>query len=297
MEDPKGLIEFLQTYSNEKTCIDQLVKDRWGAEVTCPLCGTINTKLYTLASGKLKCASCRQTFSARVGTIFEDSKIHLQKWFLAIYLATSLKKGISSVQVSKYLGITQKSAWFMLQRIRHAIFSDDSRDLEGEVEIDETYIGGKVSNHTNKKEELKEVVFGMVERDGEVRIKHVKSSGFRTLMPEIEKTIAAGNTIYSDQWRAYMSLNRRGYNHQTVNHGNKEYVVGKIYTQNIENIWSQLKRSIYGVYHQVSPKHLQLYCNEVEYRYNTRKLSDLQRFHRWFGLIVGKRLEYKDLTR
>jgi len=295
MEDPKGLIEFLQTYSTEQACIDQLVIDRWGEAVTCPLCGTIDVKLYKLANGKLKCASCRQAFSVRVGTIFEDSKVPLQKWFLAIYLATSLKKGISSVQLSKYLVITQKSSWFMLQRIRHAIFDDGSRELVGEVEIDETYVGGKSGNHIYKKFGMKQVVFGMVERQGEVRIIHVKSSGVRSLMPQIEKNIAPGNTIYSDQLQAYKTLDRRGFNHSVVNHSVHEYVVGRSYTQNIENIWSQLKRSIYGVYHQVSPKHLQLYCNEVEYRYNTRKLSDIQRFHKWFGLIIGKQLRYEKL--
>lgn len=294
MNSPRNLIQFYKQFATEQDCIDYLVKERWGKNTTCPRCGIMKAKLYKLANGKLKCAACRQAFSVRVGTIFEDSKIPLQQWFLAVYLATSLKKGISSVQLAKYLDITQKSAWFMLQRIRYAVSADDDK-LTGEVEIDETYMGGKSINRAFQSPKPKATVFGMVERDGSAKIEHVKSSGARVLLPAIKDGVQRGSMIYSDQWQAYKTLPYRGYQHATVNHQERQYVVGRIYTQNIENVWSQLKRSVYGIYHHVSIKHLQLYCNETAYRYNTRKMNDGERFNDWFRFADGKRLSYASL--
>lgn len=295
MKNPSNLLEFYKEFATEQDCIDYLVRERWGDEVTCPRCGLMNTKLYKLATGKLKCAACRQVFSVRVGTIFEDSKLPLQQWFLAVYLATSLKKGISSVQLSKYLDITQKSAWFMLQRIRYAV-SSDGEPLTGEIEVDETYPGGKSENRAFREPKRKPVVFGMVERGGRAKIQHVKSSGARVLLPEIGEGVTSGSTIYSDGWQAYKTLSRRGYEHHTVDHHAHQYVVGRIYTQNIENVWSQLKRSVYGIYHHVSEKHLQLYCNETTYRYNTREMNDGERFKDWFRFAASKRLKYESLV-
>ncbi len=294
MPKTTSFIDFYNRFATEQICRDYLENARWGDKLTCPRCGSF--KAYKFADGRLfKCGDCRKQFTVRVGTIFEDSKLPLQKWFLAVYLATSLKKGISSVQLSKYLGITQKSAWFVLHRIRYAVETGNGDLLSGEVEIDETYMGGKSGNHIYKPVvRNKPVVFGMVERGGNVKIKHVKSSGARVLLPEIQVNIERGSVIYSDQWQAYKTLNSRGYTHDVVNHSEHEYVVGRIYTQNIENIWSQLKRSVYGVYHQISPKHLQKYCSEVEYRYNTREMSDLERFEAWFPR-ANKRLTYKGL--
>ncbi|MEI7689687.1 MAG: IS1595 family transposase [Candidatus Saccharibacteria bacterium] len=293
MTKTTSLIDFYNRFNSEQVCRDYLEKSRWGEKVVCPHCGSYKT--YKFTDGRLfKCGDCRKQFTVRVGTIFEDSKIPLQKWFLAVYLGTSLKKGISSVQLSKYLGITQKTAWFMLQRIRYAIETSDSDLLSGEVEIDETYVGGKSKNRAYAPVKTKSVVFGMVERQGNVRIKHVKSSGARILLPAIQSNIAKGSTVYSDQWQAYKTLYRRGYDHNVVNHSINEYVVGRNYTQNIENVWSQLKRCVYGVYHQISPKHLQKYCSEVEYRYNTRKMTDSERFDTWF-LRINNKLQYKEL--
>jgi transposase-like protein len=186
MKQISSLIDFYNRFDSEQVCRDYLEKSRWDDSISCPHCGSYKT--YKFTNGRLfKCGDCRKQFTVRVGTIFEDSKIPLQKWFLAIYLATSLKKGISSVQLSKYLGITQKTAWFMLQRIRYAIETGDSKSLSGEVEIDETYVGGKSKNRAYAPVKTKSVVFGMVERQGNVRIKHVKSSGARILLPTIQK--------------------------------------------------------------------------------------------------------------
>ena len=295
MATVSSIIDFYSTFSDEQVCRDYLAQARWEDEPVCPHCGSYKT--YKFKDGRLfKCGDCRKQFTVRVGTIFEDSKISLQKWFLAIYLATSLKKGISSVQLAKYLGITQKSAWFMLQRIRYAIETGSYDKLDGEVEVDETYVGGSDKNRAYAKPKSKAIVFGMVERDGHARLHHVKSAGARVLHPAIDKGIEQGATVYTDQAQVYKTLNRRGYEHYSINHGKQQYAVGKIYTQNIENVWSQLKRSVYGVYHHVSWKHLQKYCSETEYRYNTRKMSDFERFDYWFRNI-DSRLSYGELIR
>jgi len=295
MPKTTSFIDFYNRFATEQICRDYLEQARWGDKHTCPRCGSY--KAYKFSDGRLfKCGDCRKQFTVRVGTIFEDSKLPLQKWFLAVYLATSLKKGISSVQLAKYLGITQKSAWFMLHRIRYAIEVGNGDLLSGDVEVDETYIGGASANRAFQPVKTKEVVFGMVERKGNVKIQHVKSSGARVLLPAIQNNVKRESTIYSDQWQAYKTLGRRGYDHNVVNHSVHQYVVGNNYTQNIENVWSQLKRSVYGVYHQISPKHLQKYCSETEYRYNTRKMSDLERFEAWFPRANVK-LTYKGLIR
>lgn len=195
----------------------------------------------------------------------------LTKWFLAIYLATSLKKGISSVQLAKYAGVTQTTSWFMLQRIRFALEENNGDILGGEVEIDETYVAGKGDTR-------KSIVFGAIERGGRIKLSHVQSSGSRVLLPKIRDEIQRGSTIYSDKWQAYPTLRWRGYKHYTVNHSQMQFVSGVIHTQNIEGAWSHFKRSLIGVYHQVSVKHLQKYCSEFEYRYNTRHMKDYERF-------------------
>ncbi len=287
-----NLIDFQKEFPTEESCLRYLEEQRWSDGRYCPHCGSFET--YKFKDGKLfKCSDCHKQFTVKVGTIFSDSHVPLQKWFYAIYLSTSLKKGISSIQLSKYIGITQKSAWFMLQRIRYGLQASGRDDLLGDtVEIDETYIGGKQKNGSLSD---KAVVFGAVERQGRARLKHVKSSGARVLLPEISKTVKSGTTIYSDQLGSYKSLKRLGYIHDSVNHSLLEFGRGEVHTNTIEGAWNHFKLGLKAIYLGVSVKHLQLYCNEFEYRYNTRQLNDYERFNNWFNCINGKRLTYKKL--
>lgn len=287
-----NLIDFQKRFSSEAVCLEYLEQMRWPEHRYCPHCGSL--KNYKFKDGKLfKCGDCRKQFTVKVGTIFSDSKIPLEKWFMAIYVSTSLKKGISSIQLSKYIGVTQKSAWFMLQRIRYALeVSGSSSLLEGSIEVDETYIGGK--RKLVQKYDNKSVVFGMVERGGRAKMKHVKSSGSRVLLPQVQASVKVNSTVYSDEWGAYKTLPKLGYPHKTVKHYNLEFKRGNAHTNTVEGLWSHFKRGIDGIYIHVSPKHLQKYCSEYEYRYNTRDLTDIDRFSQWFGYSLC-RLRYNDL--
>jgi transposase-like protein len=290
-----NLIDFQTQFPNEVACLEYLEQQHWCNGRYCPHCGSYET--YKFKDGRLfKCVDCKKQFTVKVGTIFSDSHIPLQKWFYAVFLNTSLKKGISSIQLGKYLGITQKSAWFMLQRIRYSM-SNSSFDipLEGIVEVDETYVGGKQSGK-GRGPVGKQVIFGAVERGGRAKLKHVPSSGARALLPEIAKSISPGAIIYSDQYAAYKTLDRRGYSHESVNHSQLEFARGGIHTNTIEGgVWDHLKLSLSAIYIGVSPKHLQKYCDEFDFRYNTRELNDGQRFGQWFKFINGKQLSYKEL--
>lgn len=317
MED-MNLIELLDKYPNEQACRDQLEKKRWpDGEITCPQCGVIG-KAYKYTSGKnagklFKCAACRQQFTVRVGTIFEDSKIPLRKWFLAIYLATSIKKGISSIQLAKFIKVRQATAWFMLQRIREVIKTGNFsfEKLTGAVEMDEAYIGGKDSNkHYGKRlktltgkgaqghgsKNSKAPVVGMVERGGKLVAVATKDTGSNTLMTLARQHIDINATVYTDEHMPYRTLPKIGFKHESVNHGVKEFVNGMASTNTAESFWSHLKRGINGIYHHVSAKHLQFYCDEYTYRWNTRDMTDTERFEEWFNRIEGKRLTYKSLV-
>lgn len=290
-----NLISFYEQFPNEEACLKYLEEMRWSEGRYCPHCGSYET--YKFQDGKLfKCSDCNKQFTVKVGTIFSDSHLPLQKWFLAAYLVSSLKKGISSITIAKYLDITQKSAWFMLQRIRYSMsYNNLDKPLEGIVEIDETYIGGKTKDPIRYNN--KAVVFGAVERGGKAKLKHVKSSGARVLVPEVMSSISPEATVYSDTAGAYKSLNRRGYKHLSVNHSILEYARGPVHTNTIEGgIWDHLKLSLKAIYMGVSPKHLEKYCYEFTFRYNSRNLNDGERFNSWFKRINNKRLTYKNLT-
>ncbi len=293
----KSFFELQKVFPTEESCIQELARTRWGKKPVCPHCGS-SRKIYIISKGKLfKCADCRKPFSVRIGTIFEDSPIPLKKWFMALWLITAHKKGISSMQLSRDLDVTQKTAWFMLHRIRYAMAHGSfHKPLDGIVEADETYIGGKHSGKRGRGSENKTPVFGMLDRDDEtIMTQPVEKVNKKTLQGLLKENVDKGSTIMTDEWRAYNGLDKHFKGHEKVDHSNEEYARGIVHVNNLENFWSLLKRGITGIYHHVSRTHLHRYCSEFQYRYNTRKIKDSQRFS--FALChLSGRLDYSTLT-
>lgn len=300
----KTLIDLLDYFSNETVCREHLEKIRWNGELRCAYSDCNHNHVFKYKDAKIyKCAKCRRQFSIRVGTIFEDSKIPLRKWFAAIYLITSHRKGISSIQLSKDIGVQQKTAWFLLHRIRHTFGLDySSEKLSGVCEADETFVGGAEGNkHKSKKTpntqgrsvETKSAVIGVIERGGELRAKKIKNTNGFHLKPFVVKNIEFGSQLMTDEWKGYKGLNQL-FKHKHVSHNSGEYVQGDCHTNSLEGFWSLLKRGIDGIYHSVSPKHLQNYIDEFVFRYNTRNYSESYRFDAMLNNINGH-ITYKQL--
>ncbi len=301
-----SLLTFTKYFPDEQSCIDFLAVQKWGDihKATCPHCK--NNKTYRFTNGKrYSCSHCKKQFSVRYGTIFEGSNLSLLKWFMAIYLFTSLKKGISSVQLSKYIEVTQKTAWFMLQRIRYSM-EQTGNLYAGITEIDEAYLGGSEANRHMKDRvkgiKPKTVVVGMVNRDTKtVRSIKVDSAKYHDLADPIMNNIETGSTIITDEFQAYKTLGKYFYNQKTVNHSQGEYVkkdnreAFKIHTNTIEGYWSLLKRGINGIYHWCSKKHTNKYLDEYSFRYNHRDLNDYNRFTFYFSICNKPKLSYKTL--
>lgn len=284
-------------------CEGYLQEKKWKGTPTCPHCGEV--KVYRFADNiRFKCSSCKRHFNARTGTIFEGSKVGLRKWLIAIYLITGHKKGVSSHQLAKDLGVTQKTAWFMLHRIRWALQQGtfDKEKLYGDVEIDETFIGGKNKNrHAKKKLKNsqggagKVPVLGIIKRGGELRAFKVKSTNIDNMRDHIFDNIHRKSLVYTDEHSAYCNLKYAFY-HQVVNHNRGEYVNGEAYTNTLEGFWALLKRSIFGIYHVVSPKHVQRYVDEAVFRYNTKCDGEFLRLDKMLEMM-GRRLKYDDLIK
>lgn len=283
---------------DEKAAYEYLAKLRWPDGPRCVHCQA--EKVYTLnvAASKrvvLKCGKCRKQFSATVGTIFEDSHIALSKWFMAIQLMCSSKKGISAHQLHRTLGITYKSAWFMAHRIRHAMKqSPFSGKLGGVVEADETYIGGKARGQgVGRGTANKAMVFSLVQRGGNVRSFTVPNVTAANLKPILRQHVSSDARVMTDEWAGYKGIKGEFADHQTVNHSKEEYVRGEAYTNTVEGYFSLLKRGLTGTYHHVSRHHLHRYLAEFDFRYNARKDSDAVRNFLALKNTEGKRLMYK----
>mgnify|MGYP000722367918 FL=1 len=299
-KDFNSIIDLLKAFPSEQSCIDHLTKLRWNENVVSPFDNT--SKVYNCKGNKYKCKNTGKYFNVRTQTIFDNTKMPLQKWFLAIWLVTSHKKGISSLQLGRDLDITQKSAWFMLQRIRNCFGIDNDTQLNNEVEVDETYVGGKNKNrHANKKVKNsqgrsakdKTPVVGMVERGGKVTARTVENVKSVTLTAEIIRNVKESATLYSDEWLGYKGV-ARIYDHSIVKHNQGQYVNGRVHTNTIEGFWSLLKRGIFGIYHFTSKKHLQMYVDEFVFRYNSRNGSESERFNLLLNNIEN-RITYKEL--
>lgn len=295
-QDFNSILELLKAFPDEQTCIDHLEQLRWNGNVVSPFDPT--SKVYNCKGNKYKCKNTGKYFNVKTNTIFDNTKMELQKWFLAIWLVTSHKKGISSLQLGRDLNITQKSAWFMLSRIRRCFGLNDDDQLDNEVEADETFVGGKNKNrHANKKfretREDKTPVLGMVERNGKLKAKKVENTTLETLSSEILKNVKESAKIYTDEYTSYSRL-KRVYDHAVVKHSQHQYVNGRVHTNTIESFWALLKRGIFGIYHFTSKKHLQLYVDEFVFRYNSRTSSEAMRFNLLLQ-NTGNRITYKDL--
>ena len=299
-----SLFDMMQVFSDEKKCVDHFRADRWSNGVVCPHCGSV--EVYNLKDGTHKCKEkeCAKKFSVRFGTIFDDSKIALQKWFMAIYLATSHKKGVSSCQLAKDIKVTQKTAWFMLHRIRAAIIVDRSKPLTGTVEIDETYVGGKEKNkHANKRikgtqgagsAKSKTVVFGMVERGGDLRLNVIERASEPSVKPVIRSNISNTATVNTDEGRHFAWMHRE-YEHKQVKHALGQYVDGDAYTNTIEGAFGHFKRAIVGIYHHASDKHIGRYTEMFAWRWNSREMNEGERVNFLLKSTQGRKLTYKML--
>ena len=310
-----NIISLTSYFNTKEKCQQAIIESRWSdGDVVCPYCGAHHCSKR--GDGRFRCNHCLKNFSCLVGTIFENTKLPLIKWFVAMYLISSHKKGVSSHQLSRDLDITQASAWYMLQKIRLLYPQSDAEAFEGTVECDEVYIGGKEkwkhksmrTPHTQgRSTKTKTPVFGMMERTyiedekgdivpmSYVHAFVVDKTDKATLQPIIKQFVAEGSTVITDELNAYNGLTKLGYGHDIVNHGAEQYAIGDIFTNTIEGFWSHFRRMITGCYHDVSDEHLQGYIDEAVYRWNTRKASESERFSDMFARSIGLIVRWSEI--
>jgi transposase-like protein len=300
--NPSNLLEAIQYFSDLDVATDFVAKLRWPNGPYCPRCGGVEYS-YLKTRRLWKCKECKKQYSVKLGTIFEDSPLGLDKWLPAVWLTANSKNGISSHELARSLGITQKSAWFMLHRIRLAMQTGTFQKLDGTVEVDETLIGGKARNmHKDVRKKRvtgtggkdMAVVVGVRQRDGETRAAVIPDRTRKTLHAHVAEQIEPGSSVYTDSWKPYSGL-EANYDHATVDHAER-YVDGQVHTNGIENFWSLLKRGLHGTYVSVEPFHLFRYLDERLFTYNLRDRSDYGRFEAVVRAAAGRRLTYAEAT-
>src|SRR5579884_1610874 len=302
MKQPTNLLEAIRYFSDLDVATEFVAKLRWPDGPVCPRCGAAEPS-YLSTRRIWKCKGCKRQFSVKVGTIFEDSALGFDKWLPAIWLAANSKNGISSHELARSLGITQKSAWFMLHRIRLAMQSGGFDKLAGAVEVDETFIGGKARNmHKHiRKQKIhgtgatdKTIVLGMRERGGDVRATIIDKVERAQIYPHVYANVETGSKLYTDTHQAYRTIGK-DFAHETVDHA-EAYVVGQVHTNGLENFWALLKRGLHGTYVSVQPFHLFRYLEERMFTYNMRDLTDFGRFALVLHQTAGRRLTWLELT-
>lgn len=301
MQQPKTLLEAVRYFSDLNVCHEYMRSIKWpDGKVCCPACGNESVKEIATRPGTLKCNAkvCQKQFSYKVGTIFEASPLGLDKWFVAVWAIANCKNGISSHELARALGVTQKTAWFMLHRIREAMKTGTFRKLDGDVEVDETFIGGEPKNrHKSKRESQrtkKRPMQGILKRGGEVRVHAVRNLEGDALRPPVTRNVVLGSRLFTDENPSYAQLARR-FVHFTVDHSKQFVRDGFVHTNGLENFWSLFKRAIKGTWTHIAAFHLDRYGAEQAWRFNNRKTDDGSRFECLMRGVVGRRITYREL--
>lgn len=302
MKTPNTLMEAIRYFSEPGVALAFAAKLRWPNGVFCSRCGE-GEPMFLKTVERWKCRGCGNQFSVKKGTVMEDSAIPLPKWLCAMWMLANCKNGVSSYEIHREIGVTQKTAWFMLQRIRLAMQAGTIQKMSGHVEADETFIGGKVSNMSKAKRKVlggskgatgKAIIAGVLERGGRVHASVVSDTTGNRLRGHIREHVEPGARLSTDSNPSYRGL-EKDYNHETVNHLFEEYVRGEVHTNGMENFWSLLKRGLHGTYVNVEPFHLFRYLDEQIFRFNSRKTDNAGRFEHLLSKLAGKRLTYKAL--